>query len=294
MAGTWATVAPRIHQWRGGSFDLSAVVVEGDDGLLLVDTGAEPAEAVELDADLGWRFDGDVRWVVNTHAHFDHTFGNQVFGPGSTADAAVYGHAGIARHFERYEGPRLAAWRVDPSREPDRRWDDVRLVPPTHPVERATWLDLGGIAVELRPQPRAHTDTDLVILAPAQRVWIVGDLVEESGPPMYGSGCFPLEWPGVLEALVAQLRPGDVVVPGHGRVVDREFVTRQAAALREIAERFIVAHDAGLGADEALGAHDDWPVPVEGLVVAVERAYAALDGLLPEDTGGDEAGGDGG
>lgn len=280
----WTEVAPRIHQRRGGPFDLSTVVVEGDAGLLVVDTGAEPSEAEELDADIGWRFDGDVRWVVNTHAHFDHTFGNQVFGPGSATDAAIYGHAGIARHFERYEGPRLAAWRADPSREPERRWHDMRLTPPTHPVERMSRLDLGGVVVELRPQPRAHTDTDLVVFVPSRRVWIVGDLVEESGPPMYGSGSFPLDWPDVLDALVAELRPGDRVIPGHGRVVDRDFVARQAVDLRMIAERFVTAHDAGLGAAEALAAHDDWPVPVEGLVSAVERAYAALDGL-PLDEG---------
>lgn len=283
-SATWTEVAPRIHQRRGGSFDLSTVVVEGDDGLLIVDTGAEPAEAEELDADIGWRFDGDIRWVVNTHAHFDHTFGNQVFGPGSATDAAIYGHAAIARHFERYEGPRLEAWRADRSREPERRWDDVRLTPPTHPVERVQPLDLGGLVVELRPQSRAHTDTDLVVFVPAGRVWIVGDLVEESGPPMYGSGSFPLDWPGVLEALVAEMRPGDRVIPGHGRIVDREFVARQAAELRTIAHRLVAAHDAGLGAAEALAAHDDWPVPVEGLVGAVERAYAALDGL-PLDEG---------
>jgi glyoxylase-like metal-dependent hydrolase (beta-lactamase superfamily II) len=220
---------------------------------------------------------------VNTHAHFDHTFGNQVFGPGSATDAAIHGHAGIARHFERYEGPRLAAWRADPSREPDRRWADVRLTPPTHPVEGMTRLDLGGRIVELRPQPPAHTDTDLVVFLPAERTWIVGDLVEESGPPMYGSGSYPLEWPGVLERLVEQMRPGDLVIPGHGRVVDRAFVARQAADLRTIAERFIAAHDAGLGADQALAAHDEWPVPVTGLVGAVERAFTALDGLPLDD-----------
>lgn len=175
---TWTRVAHGVHQRRGGPFDLSVVVIEGDDGLLVVDTGAEPAEAEEILADLASRFDRPVRRVVNTHAHFDHTFGNQVFGPGSTTDAAILGHAGIARHFERYEGPRLAAWRADPTREPDRRWADLRLVPPSHPVERMTRLDLGGRDVELLPQAPAHTDTDLVLLVPAQRVWIVGDLVE--------------------------------------------------------------------------------------------------------------------
>lgn len=282
---TWTTVARGVHQRRGGPFDLSVVVVEGDHGLLVVDSGADPDEGEEILADLRTRFDRPVVALVNTHAHFDHTFGNQAFGPGSVTDAAIHGHAGIARHFERYEGPRLAAWRANPAREPGRRWSDVRLVPPTHPVDEATTLDLGGRVVELRPQPRAHTDTDLVVLLPVERVWIVGDLVEESGPPMYGSGCFPLDWPRVLESLVAELRQGDLVVPGHGRVVDRAFVARQAAELATIAERFVAAHHAGLGAAEALAAHDRWPVPVDGLVEAVERAYAALDGLPLDDSG---------
>ena len=281
--GTWTTVARGIHQRRGGPFDLSVVVVEGDDGLLVVDTGAAPAEGEEILDDLLSRFDRPVRWVVNTHAHFDHTFGNQVFGPESATDAAIHGHVAIARHFERYEGPRLAAWRTDRTLEPERRWDGVRLVAPTHPVERMTRLDLGGRVVELRPQPPAHTDTDLVLLAPAERVWILGDLVEESGPPMYGSGSFPLDWPDVLDALVDEMLPGDLVVPGHGAVVDRDFVARQARELRSIADRFVTAHDAGLGAAEALAAHDDWPLPVGGLVGAVERAYAALDGMAPDE-----------
>lgn len=281
---TWTTVARGIHQRRGGDFDLSVVVVEGGDGLLIVDSGADPAEGEEILADIRSRFDRPVRHLVNTHAHFDHTFGNQAFGPGSATDAAIHGHSTIARHFERYEGPRLAAWRADPAREPGRRWTDVRLVPPTHPVDRMTRLDLGGRVVELRPQPQAHTDTDLVVFAPAERVWIVGDLVEESGPPMFGSGSYPLDWPRVLESLAAEMELGDLVVPGHGSVVDREFVARQAADLGTIAARFVAAHDAGLGAAEALAAHADWPVPVQGLVGAVERAYAALDGL-PLDEG---------
>jgi glyoxylase-like metal-dependent hydrolase (beta-lactamase superfamily II) len=132
--------------------------------------------------------------------------------------------------------------------------------------------------VELRPQVPAHTDTDLVAFVPGERVWIVGDLVEESGPVMYGSGSFPLGWPDVLDALVAEMEPGDLVVPGHGRVVDREFVARQAGELRVIADRFRAAHSEGLTPAEALAAHADWPIPVGGLAGAVERAYAQLGG----------------
>lgn len=273
----WLTVAPGIHQRRYDPFDISIVVIEGADGLLLVDTRVQPSEAEQLAADIAARFVRPVRWVVNTHAHFDHTFGNQVFGPSSATDAAIYGHARIAAHFAEFEGPRLAAWRADPAREPDRQWHDVEITAPTHPIDRRVELDLGDRIVELRPQPPAHTDTDLVLFVPDARVWLLGDLIEESGPVMYGSGSFPLGWPGVLDALADEMQPSDRVVPGHGRVVDRSFVERQASELRLIADRFRAAHDAGLTAAEALAAYADWPIPVDGLVGAVERAYQALD-----------------
>ena len=277
----WHTVAPGIHQRRYDPFDISIVVVEGDDGVLVVDTRAEPGEGEQLRDDVRERFGRPVRWVVNTHAHFDHTFGNQVFVSGATTDASIHGHANIAAHFAEHEGPRLAAWADDPTRESGRHWHGVRLTPPTHPIDAPTTLDLGGRIVELRPQPPAHTDTDLVVFAPAERVWILGDLVEESGPPMYGSGSFPLQWPGVLADLAANMRPGDRVIPGHGRVVDPAFVARQAEQLKLVADRIRAAHDDGLTAGEALARHGDWPIPLDFLVTAVERAYTQLDQMSP-------------
>ena len=65
--GTWTTVAPGVHQHRGGPFDLSVVVIEGGGGLLVVDTGADPIEAADLLAEIATRFPAPVRWVVNTH-----------------------------------------------------------------------------------------------------------------------------------------------------------------------------------------------------------------------------------
>jgi glyoxylase-like metal-dependent hydrolase (beta-lactamase superfamily II) len=285
--GDWNGIAPGVHQYRSAPSDLSVVVIEGADELLVVDTGADPVEGEAILAEIRSRFGRPPSRVVNTHAHFDHTFGNQVFAPGSESDAAIHGHAGVGRHFERYEAPRLAAWLEDPSREPGRRWDDVRLTPPTNPVDRTSRLDLGGRSIELRPQPAAHTDTDLVVFLPAERVWIVGDLIEQSGPPMYGSGSYPLSWPAVLDALADEMLPGDAVVPGHGRVVDRAFVRRQAVDLRVVADRILEAHARGLDAAAALAAHDHWPVPVDGLTGAVERGYAALDGAVRDGDGED-------
>lgn len=270
----WLQVAPGVFQRRYGALDVSIVVIEGADGLMLVDTLSSPGEADEMLSDVAGRFDAPIRWVVNTHAHYDHTFGNQRLGPASSIAAPIFGHAQIEGHFTEHEAPRLAAYLTDPSREPDRDWHEVVLTPPTHPVAERISIDIGGREVHLLPLPPAHTNTDLALFIPDQRVWIVGDLVEESGPPMYGSGSFPLDWPHVLRSLSEQMQDGDLVIPGHGRVVDREFVGRQAVDLALIASRIVEAETLGLDTSAALARYSDWPFPSAGLTFAFDRVLA--------------------
>ena len=175
-----------------------------------------PTEAAGLVADLEDFAPARVRTSVNTHAHFDHTFGNQQFGPDSFLDVPIYGHHRLPAHLDQYERPRLAAWHHDPDGEPERDWHDVRITPPTCLVAASRTLTVGERPVDLHPLGAGHTDTDLVLHVPDSRAWIVGDVVEASGPPMYGSGRFPLGLPRQLAGLLDELEDGDVVVPGHG------------------------------------------------------------------------------
>jgi glyoxylase-like metal-dependent hydrolase (beta-lactamase superfamily II) len=276
MDASWTEIATGVHQRRYEPLDVSVVAIDGKDGLLLVDTRCDPTEADELIAEVAIRFASPVRWVVNTHAHFDHSFGNQRFGPGSELDVPIYGHRNVRRHYTEFEAPRLAAYLADPSREPDRNWQDVVLTPPTHEVSERDSIDIGGRVVELVPLAPGHTDTDIALLVPDARLWILGDIVEESGPPMYGSGSFPLGWPEVLDSLLDEMHPFDIVIPGHGRVVDPAFVEAQASGLRLIADRIREASARNLTTAEALHEHDDWPFPVDGLVPAFDRGLSEL------------------
>jgi glyoxylase-like metal-dependent hydrolase (beta-lactamase superfamily II) len=174
--------------------------------------------------------------------------------------------------------------------EPVGEWREIVITPPTVLVGQRMTLDLGGLTAELRHLGRGHTDNDLLVHLPARGVWLTGDLVEESGPPVYGSGSFPLDWPGTIARLRAELRDGDVLVPGHGAVVDAGFLAAQHEQLAAAAALIRELHAAGVPAEHAEAeAGGRWPfpegMPGAGLAAAVRDGYRQLPA-----PGGDPAG----
>jgi glyoxylase-like metal-dependent hydrolase (beta-lactamase superfamily II) len=100
------------------------------------------------------------------------------------------------------------------------------ITPPTHLVRTRQQYRPGARRLELIPLSPGHTDTDLVVHV-ADADTVVGDLIEASGPPMFGSGCYPLEFPGSLRGLLSEIGPADTIIPGHGPLVDRSFAIAQ-------------------------------------------------------------------
>lgn len=273
MTQGWNEVAAGVFHRRYDPLDISVCVVRSDDGLLLIDTRCNPREADELITDVAQLDRAPIRWVVNTHAHYDHSFGNQRF-----ADrAAIFGHSLVPAHYAEFERPRLEMWTADPAAQSQYDWHGVELTPPSDLIDTPTELNLGSRRVLLLPLGRGHTDTDLVVSVPDAGVWIVGDVIEQSGPPMYGSGSFPFDWPDQLDALSGLIGSDDVVIPGHGSPVDRDFVRDQGKTLRIIAEGIRESH----ARDEPLEyvaerLADATDFPLEIIEAAVVRGYALL------------------
>ncbi|GAT69064.1 MBL fold metallo-hydrolase [Planomonospora sphaerica] len=218
MIEQWREVGDRVYVRRHESFDLNAGLVVGGEGCLVVDTrmshrqGRELADAVREITALPWT-------VLNTHAHFDHFFGNAVFLP-----ADIWGHVRCAEAAEATGEAQRRNWLHEGPEE----LAEVEIVPPGRTFTDSVTIDLGGRPVHLRHLGRGHTDNDVVAEVPDAGVVFAGDLVEEGAPPQFGDA-FPLEWPDTLARLLDL--PGEAVVPGHGAVVDRDFVRRQRADL---------------------------------------------------------------
>ncbi|HEU5157627.1 MAG TPA: MBL fold metallo-hydrolase [Streptosporangiaceae bacterium] len=267
----WVEVADRCFQRRYSTLDVSVGVVLGSAGALVIDTLGSRREAERLRLDLrrlGVR--REPRWVVNTHAHFDHCFGNAAFKP----EDGLWGHASLPDELATIDREALAAEFPD--------WaDDVRndpITPPDRLVAASAAIDLGDRVVKLHHLGRGHTGGDLVITVPDARCVYAGDLVEESGPPAYGADCFPLEWPTTLMQLLNL--SFDVLVPGHGGAVDRDFAVRQAGEVALVALRIREYRADGVPAEEAV-ATGEWPYPREVVAAAVRRGYDHLSDPHP-------------
>lgn len=269
---SWNEVAAGVFVSRFEAADVNVAAIIGPNGLTIVDTGGSPAEAREIIDDVAQRFNVPIVAAINTHAHYDHSFGNSVF---ADLGVPIFGHHQISAHYTDFEGPRLAAWQANPAREPDKHWQEVLLNGPTVLLHRPTTLTSSGRDIRCMPLSRGHTDTDLAVFVPDVRVWILGDVVEESGPPMFGSGSWPLDWPMALDKVLLELQPADAIVPGHGQVVDRAFVMRQASALHSVADAIRSSHEAGHTIEAALHAAD-LPWPDWMLRSAFERGFLQL------------------
>jgi len=262
----WLEHGAGIFSKRYPWLDLNIGVVLCGDGVLVVDTRAHHEQARQLLADLGRLTPHPVRWVVNTHHHWDHTFGNAVLLP-----APIWGHSRCAEALRRH-GERMRREVKEWAPASSRLFDEVAITPPDHTFDRATTLTLEGRAVELSYLGRGHTDNDIVVVVPDTGVVFAGDLIEESGPPAVHDSV-PLEWPDTVAGLLP-LASGPVV-PGHGAVVTVAFAVSQQRELAEVARLAEERHAAGMSAAQA--AAQGGPFPQDTLQTAFGRVWPGLD-----------------
>ena len=176
----WQEVGEGCFRRRYDSFDLNIGVVRGIDALCVFDTRCHAIEADALLDELAELGRSRIRWVVNSHWHFDHTFGNARFRdrhPG----VEIWGSRAMRDELLELGELSRANWQ---QRMPE--WTellgDVEIVPPDHLFDDVASIDLGDRLVELRRFGRGHTAGDIVAFVSDADVVYVGDVVEEGAP----------------------------------------------------------------------------------------------------------------
>jgi quinoprotein relay system zinc metallohydrolase 2 len=206
--------APGVYVHYGAQADVTAAnagdianlgFVVGATCVAVIDTGGSYAVGRALRAAIRGVTSLPVCYVINTHVHPDHVFGNQAF----VEDKPQFvGHARLAEALRR-RGPNYLRALM---RDVGDAAQGSAIVLPTLTVVDVQRLDLGGRSLQLRAWPTAHTDTDLTVFDETSGTLWCGDLLFVGHLPVVD---------GSLRGFIAVIDelkdvPAQRAIPGHG------------------------------------------------------------------------------
>ena len=292
----------------------NAAIIEGDRDVLVVDSHVSPGGAWALQEELKAITTKPIRWVVNSHYHFDHSHGNQIYGP----EVQIIGHdftraqmvagksqdspareffvGGVANTIKALEG-RLAAATDEKTRAQIQEQlaiqrnhlegtNAVKPTPPTLTLSQSMTLHLGSREVRLLFLGRGHTAGDVVVYLPKERLVATGDLLING--PSYMGDAFFTDWIQTMETLKGV--EFDTILPGHGRAMNgKAALDHWQAYLRDFWAQAQKFHKAGTPWEEAAkqvdlrGQSVNYPtIKAPGITPnhAMRRAYEILDGKI--------------
>ncbi len=246
----WSRTAVEDHDLGSGvhmleSFGGNIGVLAGNDGVLLID--AEWPQLHDKVLAAVKRISPEpIRYIVNTHWHWDHVGGDGlfakagavIFSSGQTRDYIIK-----AQHDER--APPGSPYSPDPG------------AIPTVTVENGLRFHLGGQTVEIIHVPPAHTNGDLIVR------FVEADIIQ-TGDTFF-HGFYPdIDQPhgGTIDGMIAlydklyqMSGPRTRIIPGHGPIANREDVREYQGMLREVRKRVSKAVDAGMTEEALIASH---------------------------------------
>ncbi len=250
--------------------------IVSDDGVMVIDAMMVASMVRPYLEEIRKVTDQPIRYVVNTHHHVDHSFGNQFYLPTEVVSHRGCREAMIARGADvEILSQRWPQYRED--------WAQAHLTPASITYEDKMIVHLGDRVIELLHPGPAHTYGDTLVYLPQEKVLFTGDVAFHYLTPLAADGHLS-NWIRVSSGILKHL---DVttLMPGHGPVSGKEVVSKTLSYLRLIKRESRLHFQRGTSVEDTsrairLGEYADWVEP-ERVMRNVQRLYQEFHGELP-------------
>lgn len=311
-APTRTEIAPGIHVFRTAPYgdvglDGNSVAIISNDGVLVFDSNGTPAAAAAVLAEIRKLTSRPVRYIVNSHWHWDHWYGTEVYAR-AFPDAKIVAHektralmAGPAIEFNRpgldtqlpgYLASleqRIAKAEAATPAPPelsrltqalaDGRFFLAQKKQVQHTLPNLTFssqltLHLGGREIRILHHDRAVTPGDAFLYLPQEKIVIAGDLLVN--PISFALSSYPTGWLRTLEYIDSL--DATLMVPGHGEPLrDNRLLRATMSVFRELLKQGAAARGRGLDPDaaraEIMPSLREWRTRITGDVPAADNAF---------------------
>jgi cyclase len=270
--GVYAAIAKPAYK-----VNCNAAIILLDDGVLVVDTHSKPSAARALIEQIKKVTDKPVRYVVNTHFHWDHYQGNQAYPSSWPAGVEIISSHATRLNIEQRGIPRVKheiqtmpqeieklkadlEKATDPKQKEELRdqisqaqaylaeLKSMQIVLPTITFDHSLILHGKSRTVEIFWLGNAHTNGDVFVYLPREKVIVTGDALHGWTPFMADS--YPFDWITTLDH--AEKLDFDQVIGGHGDVMHgKEKFELWKQYFRDLLDETGQAYAAGANLDDA-------------------------------------------
>ena len=280
---TWKSglqeIAPDVFAYihgRAGWDVCNSGFIVGGDGVMVIDAMMVANQVRPYLEEIRKVTNKPIRYVVNTHHHVDHSFGNQFYLP-----TEVVSHRGCREQLiDRGADVDMLSQRWPQYRED---WVQTRLTPASITYEDKMIVHLGDRVIELLHPGPAHTYGDTLVYLPEEKVLFTGDVAFHYLTPLAYDGHVS-NWIRVANGILKYL-DAVTLMPGHGPVSGKEVVGKTLRYLRLVKRTSRLHFARGDSVEETsramrLGEYADWVEP-ERVITNVQRLYQEFRGELP-------------
>lgn len=204
-------------------------IIVGDKSVIVIDSLRVPSFARDLIQDIRHITSKPTQYVIDTHSHWDHSWGNEEF-----PEAIIVGHNNCYQEMVDVEANLHWRTKITQSNDP---WSEeaklVKITPPNLTFESCMRLYFGGHEIQLVYFGKAHTSGDIFIYLPENKIVFTGDVAQDGRVPYLGDS-YPSDWPNTDDLLIEL--PVNRFVSGHGPIGSYETLVESRDFIHQLVE----------------------------------------------------------